>query len=323
MIEIRLGAQDLGRVRFTTDAVWETAASLNVLAVPRTHMLHRRLADRVERRPAYDSSLLADLTGNRAWIPDTLGPAPRARPGDPVAQLQRLLETEPDVVAQDLETLRRHRPRSRVPDMGVEEFLEAVTRALTGYWRAVLEPLWERVHNITQADIAHHRQLLAGEGLEHLVPHLHHDLTMTRGVVTAGLATNAVVEAGGNGVWLVPSVFRWPWLAVDIRSGRPVICYAARGAGRVWEEAEEQADALGALLGQSRAALLRALVVPRTTTALARVVGLAPSTVSEHLGVMTASGLLTSTRDGRKVLYSRTNVGDLVVAGESALARLG
>ena len=201
MIEIRLGTQDLGRVRFTTDAVWETTASLNVLAVPRAHMLHRRLGERVARRPSYDSALLVDLTGNHAWIPDTLGPTPRSRPDDPLAQLRGVLETDSDVVEQDLEILRTLRPRSRVSQMGTEEFLEALTRALTGYWRSVLEPLWERVHNIGQADIAHHRQMLSAEGLEHLLPHLHPDLSMAHGTITAGLSADAVVDASGQGVW--------------------------------------------------------------------------------------------------------------------------
>jgi DNA-binding transcriptional ArsR family regulator len=47
-------------------------------------------------------------------------------------------------------------------------------------------------------------------------------------------------------------------------------------------------------------------MVPRTTAYLASILGLAPSTVSEHLSVMAASGLLASHREGRRVLYSRT-----------------
>ena len=69
--------------------------------------------------------------------------------------------------------------------------------------------------------------------------------------------------------------------------------------------------------------ILECLDVPRSTTSLAKLFGLSISTVSEHLSVMAASGLLQSRRDGQRVLYWRTMVGDLLVDGEGAEARLG
>ena len=77
------------------------------------------------------------------------------------------------------------------------------------------------------------------------------------------------------------------------------------------------------LLGRSRASILHLLDVGRTTADLARDLGLSPSTVSWHLSVMTASGLLVARRDGRRVLYARTVVGDLLAQGHSALAQIG
>jgi DNA-binding transcriptional ArsR family regulator len=323
VIEIRLGPRDLGRVRFASDAVWETAASLNVLSSPRTHLLHRRLASRLPRHPPYDADLLTGLTGFAGWIPDTLAPTPLGGTEDPRTQLARIEETAIEVVEADQEQIRARRPGSRLAQMSADQFRASITHALTGYFVAVLEPIWERVHAITEADIAHHRRVLTTDGLEHVLPQLHGELSMSDGIVRAALSASARLEASGEGIWFVPSVFRWPWLAVDIRMRQPVISYAARGAGRLWEETSEVPDALAALLGQSRASILEALSVPRTTTALAGRLGLAASTVSQHLTVMTDSGLLTSRRDGRRVLYSRTLVGDLLVRGESALAELG
>ena len=69
--------------------------------------------------------------------------------------------------------------------------------------------------------------------------------------------------------------------------------------------------------------ILESLDVPRSTTSLARSFGLSISTVSEHLSVMASSGLLESRRDGQRVLYWRTVVGDLLVGGESAARLLG
>lgn len=73
-------------------------------------------------------------------------------------------------------------------------------------------------------------------------------------------------------------------------------------------------DALARLLGPNRAALLHALDEPASTTALAHRLGLAPSSVSAHLAVLRAAGLLGSHRLGREVHYARTPLGDSLVA---------
>ncbi|MET9270169.1 helix-turn-helix domain-containing protein [Kribbella sp. NPDC003557] len=59
--------------------------------------------------------------------------------------------------------------------------------------------------------------------------------------------------------------------------------------------------------------------LPRTTTWLARRIGVSPGTVSDHLSVLAASGIVTSHREGRRVLYTRTPLGaDLAEGGPAA-----
>ena len=119
-------------------------------------------------------------------------------------------------------------------------------------------------------------------------------------------------------------MFRWPWVAVDTREGAAVVSYGARGSGRVWQQGGRGTPhGLPDLVGRTRAALLERLDVPLSTTALAQALGLSISTVSEHLTVMSASGLLQSRRDGQRVLYWRTTVGDLLVGDENADRQLG
>ncbi|MFC7757839.1 ArsR/SmtB family transcription factor [Catellatospora bangladeshensis] len=57
------------------------------------------------------------------------------------------------------------------------------------------------------------------------------------------------------------------------------------------------------------ARLLDILRQPATTSELARRTGMAAGTVSEHLGVMHAAGLLARSRHGRTVLYVATAAG--------------
>ena len=323
VIEIRVGTDDLARVRFSADAAWETTASLNVLAYPRAHVLHERLRRRLPRHPGFDIDHLFALAGHKRWIPDTLGPTPTGEAIDPESRLAGLVDTEVSVAESDLRMIRQLRPDTRTARMSADEFLATTADAMVGYWREVLAPLWDRIDGIVTADIAHHRAALAFQGLGAALPGLHEELSFSGETVRVAMHTDAVVQASGRGVWFVPSVFRWPWISVDIREREPVVSYAARGAGRVWEDDQQSDLGLVELLGRSRAEILRRLDVPRSTTGLARDLELSPSTVSWHLSVMSTSGLLASRRDGRRVLYSRTLVGDLLVRGGSALEQIG
>jgi DNA-binding transcriptional ArsR family regulator len=59
--------------------------------------------------------------------------------------------------------------------------------------------------------------------------------------------------------------------------------------------------------------ILESTGVPVTTSSLSAQLSLSPGTVSEHLSVLTAAGLLSSRRHGRRVLYSRTALGTTLV----------
>jgi DNA-binding transcriptional ArsR family regulator len=75
---------------------------------------------------------------------------------------------------------------------------------------------------------------------------------------------------------------------------------------------------LGAALGDSRATVLRGLILtPTTTTGLSQQLGLAPAAVSAHLSRLKAAGLVEPHRSGRKVYYR------LSYAGESLLGVFG
>ena len=68
-------------------------------------------------------------------------------------------------------------------------------------------------------------------------------------------------------------------------------------------------ERLDLLLGHGRAAVLRALDRPATTTELARRLSYAPSTVSAHLDVLARAGLVDRHRVRRSVFYGLNETG--------------
>jgi len=106
--------------------------------------------------------------------------------------------------------------------------------------------------------------------------------------------------------------------------GAPSLTYGARGVGTLWEtdvrEASDE-EALGALLGRSRAAVLTAVGLPRSTTELAVELAQSPPAVSGHLSVLRRCGVVTSWRSGRRVLYQRTPLATSILTAASQAGR--
>ncbi|MEU1144592.1 ArsR/SmtB family transcription factor [Streptomyces sp. NPDC005863] len=130
------------------------------------------------------------------------------------------------------------------------------------------------------------------------------------------MGAHSRVPAGG-GLTLCPTLFGRK--ATAPIGEVPRVDYPARGVATLWETvAPPPADALAALVGRPKAALLAALDTPATTGTLARTLCVTPSAVSQHLAVLAACGLVSRARAGRSVLYARSELGDrLGGAGDS------
>ncbi|MEV1143925.1 DUF5937 family protein [Micromonospora sp. NPDC049799] len=173
---------------------------------------------------------------------------------------------------------------------------------------------WPKLRAVLDADVAYRVGKLARGGIAELMQDLHPSIELTENAITVA----SLVDGDGGGLTLVPCMFIWPHLWVELGlAGEPSLTYGARGIGTLWQDGDgdtEEENALGALLGRSRAEILVSLRLPRSTTDLARSLGLAPPTVSSHLAILRRSGLVTCWRSGRRVLYQRTVVASTIVA---------
>jgi DNA-binding transcriptional ArsR family regulator len=71
------------------------------------------------------------------------------------------------------------------------------------------------------------------------------------------------------------------------------------------------------LLGRTRAAILYAVALPRSTSDLAAELDQSMPAISAHLAVLRRSGLVSSWRAGRRVLYQLTPLARSVLAANA------
>jgi DNA-binding transcriptional ArsR family regulator len=195
-----------------------------------------------------------------------------------------------------------------------------LAEAIEAYWQVAITPWWPRMCGVLEDDVAHRAAMSLRAGLFGLLSDLHPEVTLAPDSRLLRIDKPRFPDATyrGAALTLVPSVFVWPRLVVSHSQPDAFeLTYAARGVARVWEgmnTSRPEGDSLAALLGRSRATILTLVHVPMSTTQIARSVGQSPGSVSQHLAVLRESGMVTSRRAGRSVLYRQTALGQSLVA---------
>jgi DNA-binding transcriptional ArsR family regulator len=203
---------------------------------------------------------------------------------------------------------------------GYREEFELVIRALHDLHDAVVAPRWDSAVAVFHADVARRIPVLVTGGHEALFGTLHPKLRwQDGGLEREGLTCKSGL--GGHGLLIRPSAF-WtgePIFALDETGHRPnVMVYAARPSGEPdgrdgTAVGSAAPDGLAALLGSTRAAVLRALGEPLGTAELAAAVGISPASASEHSKVLRDASLIETRRLGRAVRHSLTPLGAMMV----------
>jgi DNA-binding MarR family transcriptional regulator len=203
---------------------------------------------------------------------------------------------------------------------GDREELELVIRALRDLHDTVVGPRRDSAAAASRADLARRIPVLITGGHEALLGSLHPRLGWRdEGLERTGI--DFVTNLDGRGLLLRPSAF-WtgePVFSFDVEGRRPhVLVYAAQptdhSAGDNGSMSDLAAhDSLAALLGPTRAAVLRALREPRGTAELAAAVQISPASASEHAKILRDASLIETRREGRGVRHSLTALGTAMV----------
>ena len=243
-----------------------------------------------------DLAVLRALQPDDVYSPDFIHPPPTS----PLAEIEDELSVMLATPAEQVRAEVRDSYRDRALPPALEPFIDDPADAVASlaelvreYWDRTLASHWPRLRALLDGDILYRAQ--------------------------------ATVDPGERGLLFVPSVFVWPAvLLITATPWQPTLIYPARGVGTLWEPgAPRPPGALAALLGRSRAIVLLALDRPRTTTDLARALGLSAGGASQQLAVLRDAGLVHGHRVGRVVLYLRTPAGDdLLAAAGPAIPRM-
>jgi DNA-binding transcriptional ArsR family regulator len=333
VIHLRFSLEDLGLVRFAFCPAWEAVISVRTLATASPTGLYGPWLREV--RPTLvsvpDLELLQTLVRPTGYLPDFLHPTPTRQVMSFEAGLAIMTAADPGIVAAELTHLAQHRIAQQGPGKGRRQALLAelaadpgsaldrIATALRGYWRIAIAPHWPRMRAVLDADLAFRLGELATGGVRGLFRTLHPAVSFERDTLRVVKYYEGSAELGNRGLLLVPCVFAWPDVIVRTADPQPTVSYTPRGVGRLWESraSEPGQSPLAGVLGGTRAAILVQLDLPMSTTHLASQLELAAPTVNVHLKALRQAGIVCSRRDGRSVVYERTQLGDLLLSGRA------
>jgi DNA-binding transcriptional ArsR family regulator len=315
MIRLELDDDTLHGVRIAISPLWETVSSLELLArfrgqapFPYTHWARRACQVCPE--------VVDRMRGAQVLrLPDLLTPTGLNARANIAEELTALRETPAERIER---TLAVH-----FPD-GTPEMLLRLTSGATSlveladlveqFWHAAVAPYWPSMRNVLESEILSRGRRLATDGPDAMLGDLGGPVRWDRPVLAAPYQFDIDVKLADSQLLLVPVLFG-RGMRIYATDGQAVsaLSYQARGAAVLDEcvaresapegQAADRPDRLAILLGKGRAAVMRSLVVPTTTTAVSDAVGLAPSTVSQHLAALAAAGVVRRRRVGYRVLY--------------------
>ena len=334
MIRLELGVEDLADTRFGISPLTETVFSLWALTDPScTRPTCRGSAASVAGStrtmrgccPRWWGAVARVRTFAAApsrALPDFLTPRPEkfiARFEDELAAVRA---TAPEIVRRDLRATHapdpppdRLRAVARSNNRATLKLLGTICDALERHWERAIAPTWPQMQLVLEADTTYRARQLATGGARLLFADMHPNLRWDNGVLTIQeMISEGTIAAAGRGLLLVPSIFAYKPVPPLDPTEPPSVGYPSRGVATLWAPASAaDAGALAELLGRPRARVLQMLAEPLPTLELARRLEVTPSAVSQHLKVLRATGLVTSARDRRHVLYRRSALGDQLI----------
>jgi DNA-binding MarR family transcriptional regulator len=333
VIVLVLSLADSLRSRFAVSPLGEAVQLSRAMASPASYpqgtpavWLQRHELGRRRLERDHDLRPLLAFMAASSYLPDFLTPARGSFLGDIDRELAEVratsveqARTEIDYALSTCPTLEPAVERQlRSPDAA-----RRLVDLLTLVWEALIAPSWERIRDVLERDVLHRSRSLARGGLAALFSDLAPLITLAEPelrVQCNGVDATRVLD--GRGLRLRPSAFIWPYASAALDESRPPeLVYPARGVASLLSNAQRDDACLATLIGKTRAQVLTMLDEPMHTSGLARIIGRSPGNIADHLKALRSSGLIGRARLGRRVIYSRTPLGEALLVGAGPAGR--
>jgi DNA-binding transcriptional ArsR family regulator len=320
---------DILAVRFAWSPLWETTHAVRSFLDPRARPYHQTWHQLVAERVArIDLEPLAAVQPLRGYVPDFLTPPPRCAAPRIRDQLAEVRATPASQIELEL-----RRCRENLSDKQHAPLLDSLLRDPGGArdllvdrlheaWIELVAPFWARIRALLDGDIQERSRQLARHGLGRVLDDLHPRIRRSRRGLSVHDRDPRTVEIGQRGIVFMPSAYIWPGVAAIVdEPWQPTIAYPARGIAALWEAPTTPPEALGRLMGRTRALVLASLDRPASTHSIAAQLGLSPAGASGHLVALRDAGLLSPARHGHEVLYERTTLGNALLRSDAPIRR--
>lgn len=326
MLRIHFTAADLSllTVSNTVDPMWEVVASTFRLRRPEGGRIFGRWREGLRGALPAAARKLLDVVPPYGYVPDFFTPADSGTTLDDGIDV--LSRTPVETVRTDLRELARGH---RVPKWlagaawGQSQGLRELGGAVHAYHRACIEPHWKHISSAVKHDSARRTRVLEEHGPHQLLSTLHPAVRWRPPVLEVQFPVEQDLHLDGRGLRLVSSFFcmGMPTTYKD-PALQPTLVYsidhfALPDDECKWASTKAGDAALAALLGETRARVLRAIAADScSTTELARRTGTSPATASEHASVLRNAGLIKRRQSGRSTMHIATALGkDLLLGG--------
>jgi DNA-binding transcriptional ArsR family regulator len=327
MLRIHFSGPDLGRLRLApnADPLWEAVLSQHVLHDGLPHPRFASWRGRALARVTPQMRALMCLAPPRGYTADFL--TPTHGQGSLEAGLD-LVRTKPSqALRADLGLVERQNGRQKGPSTWIRRLADGDKQALRmligtmrGYFEATLAAIWDLICSEVAAERAVRARIVADRGGEWMLATLHPMVRWEPPVLHVVYPHDRDIHLNGRGLTLLPSFFCWRApITLRVFDGEPILVYPIDPAHRpTAPPAPEQRPEIVALLGQTRASVLRAVSgspYGLGTRELAQRLGISSSSASEHAMTLRRAGLLTSRASGKQIIHTISALGRALLFG--------
>lgn len=189
----------------------------------------------------------------------------------------------------------------------VNEIHNRLVVFLSQYWVEIYAREWQQIGTLEINQVAAERTLLQATGSERYLTSAHRDLEITNGAITViGMPERTYPLSDIRNIDVFVSAYVSPHLMLNCMEGRFTLY---KGIELVDTHREFVADEIFAFLraigSETKLSILRELYEkPKTTKELSEALGIAPSSVSEHLKIMRDAELVYPQRV-KNAVYNR------------------